>query len=375
MKRLVGGVLLLLLAWPAARAQDKPKDESPTPKAQYDALMKEYQKAQQDFFSAISGAKTPEEQMKRMQEESPKLDKVLLKFVELADKHPKNPVALDALNLALSGSRVRGSSKGASHKAIDLLLRDHVTSDKLGRVVPQLASGFEKGNETLLRTILEKNPHKEVQAEASLALAQALRQKAELVKQLASNPELAKRVETLFGKEAGEELKKGDAAKLEAEVEAAFRQLADKHLSSLKPDRLLSLCQQLSFATDKGSEAILRALEKHDKREVQGNACLTLAQVLKARADVAVEKDPKQSDKLLKEAEELFSRAGEKYGDVKMRFRGTVGDKAKRELYEIRHLAIGKPAPDVEGEDQDGKKFKLSDYKGKVVLLDFWSQF
>jgi cytochrome oxidase Cu insertion factor (SCO1/SenC/PrrC family) len=24
--------------------------------------------------------------------------------------------------------------------------------------------------------------------------------------------------------------------------------------------------------------------------------------------------------------------------------------------------------------DQDGKKFKLSDYKGKVVLLDFWSQ-
>ena len=44
------------------------------------------------------------------------------------------------------------------------------------------------------------------------------------------------------------------------------------------------------------------------------------------------------------------------------------------ELYEMRHLAVGKPAPDVEGEDQDGKAFKLSDYKGKVVLLDFWSE-
>ena len=29
-------------------------------------------------------------------------------------------------------------------------------------------------------------------------------------------------------------------------------------------------------------------------------------------------------------------------------------------------------APDIEGEDMEGKKFKLSDYRGKVVMLDFW---
>jgi peroxiredoxin len=32
-------------------------------------------------------------------------------------------------------------------------------------------------------------------------------------------------------------------------------------------------------------------------------------------------------------------------------------------------------APDIEGEDQDGVRFKLSDYRGKVVLLDFWSEY
>ena len=36
------------------------------------------------------------------------------------------------------------------------------------------------------------------------------------------------------------------------------------------------------------------------------------------------------------------------------------------------NLAIGKPAPEIAGEDIDGKQFKLSDYRGKVVLLDFW---
>lgn len=34
---------------------------------------------------------------------------------------------------------------------------------------------------------------------------------------------------------------------------------------------------------------------------------------------------------------------------------------------------VGQVAPEFEGEDLDGKKFKLSAYRGQVVLLDFWS--
>jgi len=50
----------------------------------------------------------------------------------------------------------------------------------------------------------------------------------------------------------------------------------------------------------------------------------------------------------------------------------TVGEAADAELFEIRNLQPGKMAPDIAGEDIDGKAFKLSDYRGKVVLLDFW---
>lgn len=35
-------------------------------------------------------------------------------------------------------------------------------------------------------------------------------------------------------------------------------------------------------------------------------------------------------------------------------------------------LNIGQIAPEIDGVDLDGNRFRLSDYRGKVVLLDFW---
>ncbi len=40
--------------------------------------------------------------------------------------------------------------------------------------------------------------------------------------------------------------------------------------------------------------------------------------------------------------------------------------------YKVTHLVVGCEAPEIEGFDQDGKRFRLSDYRGKVVLLPFW---
>lgn len=40
--------------------------------------------------------------------------------------------------------------------------------------------------------------------------------------------------------------------------------------------------------------------------------------------------------------------------------------------YEIEHLRLGQTAPDFATVDQDGVPFQLSDYRGRVVVLDFW---
>ena len=71
------------------------------------------------------------------------------------------------------------------------------------------------------------------------------------------------------------------------------------------------------------------------------------------------------------EREKLYETIVKSYADVKT-VRESVVEPARRELFIIRHLSIGKVAPDIEGEDIEGVKFKLSDYRGKVVLLDFW---
>lgn len=46
--------------------------------------------------------------------------------------------------------------------------------------------------------------------------------------------------------------------------------------------------------------------------------------------------------------------------------------RAESYVFEIENLQIGMKAPDFSGEDADGKTIKLSDFKGKVVVIDFW---
>ena len=50
----------------------------------------------------------------------------------------------------------------------------------------------------------------------------------------------------------------------------------------------------------------------------------------------------------------------------------TLGQQAEARLDDMLNLAVGKPAPEIEGVDMDGKPLKLSDHKGKVVVLVFW---
>jgi peroxiredoxin len=61
-------------------------------------------------------------------------------------------------------------------------------------------------------------------------------------------------------------------------------------------------------------------------------------------------------------------------GDNLYKFKGLAEDGSWIELEEssLPTTALGKPAPDMEMTDLEGQSFRLSDYRGKLLLLDFW---
>jgi hypothetical protein len=73
------------------------------------------------------------------------------------------------------------------------------------------------------------------------------------------------------------------------------------------------------------------------------------------------------------EARQLFVDLKQQFGALASPRRGrTYGTLAESVLFELDHLQIGSQAPDFEVVDETGAKFKLSDYRGKVVVIDFW---
>jgi thiol-disulfide isomerase/thioredoxin len=79
-----------------------------------------------------------------------------------------------------------------------------------------------------------------------------------------------------------------------------------------------------------------------------------------------------RTEEELKTVAEALQTVIDKYGDLKFQGGRTYGEVATNELFELNHLQVGLEAPEIEAKDLDGVSFRLSDYRGKVVLLDFW---
>lgn len=73
-----------------------------------------------------------------------------------------------------------------------------------------------------------------------------------------------------------------------------------------------------------------------------------------------------------KPTDEQKAAAATLLADAEKLATGDLADRIAAPKFQQDNLQIGKTVPEIVGEDVDGVPFKLSDYRGKVVVLDFW---
>jgi RNA polymerase sigma factor (sigma-70 family) len=150
-----------------------------------------------------------------------------------------------------------------------------------------------------------------------------------------------------------------------------------------------------------GTEALLREVLAHNpSREAKAHATYALASILYSLSDVRRlhAQGPKQArglehrygkanlDRLLardpvalaREADELMTRVASDYADVKLhpdhpKDTQSLSKPARAWLRLEEEPPVGRPAPAFEAKDLNGQAVRLSDYRGKVVVVIFWA--
>jgi AhpC/TSA family len=115
------------------------------------------------------------------------------------------------------------------------------------------------------------------------------------------------------------------------------------------------------------SEGALRRLIASTTRDsVSAAASFSLGSALMQSVHVPGQEPAANTPERTAEAAKLFRLVAERYADT------TYAERAKGALFELENLSLGKVAPDFETVDENGKPWKLSDYRGKVTIIDFW---
>lgn len=141
----------------------------------------------------------------------------------------------------------------------------------------------------------------------------------------------------------------------DAAIAAVFENFSDS-------ERLAELSATAAPGTKAGDDLLDRIMNVTPHDSVKGKVMFTMANALSRSEDEESEK----------RCIELLETIQAKYADVDLGRGQKLGDRVVRMLFAIQHLKVGKTAPDIIGKDIDEVEFKLSDYRGKVVVLDFW---
>jgi RNA polymerase sigma factor (sigma-70 family) len=309
-------------------------------------ILAEYHALQDRATEEISKTKTEFEGWKLYWKVAPDEQDFARRMVELAATSPGEPAARDALlwviNKPASG-RDAGPDGEYFARAVGLLLSHHADDPEVARTGLVLHNVFSRRRDAFLEGLYARAKSRETKGLARLAFAQYLEQKVKMVKseRILKDSGTPKKVSVETYDDNGKLVQK--------EVNFSDDERAyDVHLRLCDPDAMQKEVEELyeEVIRDYGDVPYITRMH----RELEA---------------LMREPEPKWGGKPLtaeerKRIEQLLAR------------KQTLAEIAKGQLDAIHNLVIGKPAPEINGVDFDGKPLKLSDYRGKVVALVFW---
>jgi peroxiredoxin len=298
-----------------------PDDSKPTnTRVTYNEILADYDTAMKRFEEAAEKAKTEKEFTALFMKLHPDTVDYSRRFVDLAASDPTDPAARDALIWVLMQCRSSISIKNPLAeqvgRAVELLVRHYSDDLSVTRATLLISEHQSPPLNRLFNSLFDLSKTREVKGTACLVLARNLLNRASLVNRL-------------------------------------HREKQPFRISSEEID-------ESGKTTTRLSEPLFEAAYETELRALGPDA-------------------------LKREADRLFERVVSEYADIpyvvgvggpwterSLARKRTLGQEVKASLDAARILAVGMPAPGIDAPCLDGMTRKLSDYRGKVVVLVFW---
>ena len=154
------------------------------------------------------------------------------------------------------------------------------------------------------------------------------------------------------------------------EMEDAVAMIAEHYVNNPKVKEHLPV---IAKAGPSGKKFLIAASEKSADKELKGLALLFLGTAAAEHIDEGA--TAKVVADMVAAATVYLEKALAEAPDAKVGTSTVAKDVAAQleNLKAIKFLAVGQPAPEIETLALDGKTVRLSDFKGKVVMLDVWA--
>jgi RNA polymerase sigma factor (sigma-70 family) len=264
------------------------------------AALDERDRTSKAFAEAYQKARSAEEKQAVANTNRKTQESLLQKILDLAAANPKDSYAEEALvTLGISFA-----PRPVFHRAIELLVRDHIKSESIEPLFRHAGMMTDPMFEFLCRAAIDKSPHPNIQGLACYRLARFLEIQASFFVVQAATPGRA-------SAEAG--------------------------------------------APPMGFESARQRLERLGPHALDDEAIALYTRVINEFIGIP-------SGELIANLTDDEIQGGQL---------ASIGENAQIYLADLITHGVGKPAPEIEGLDINDQEMRLSDFRGKVVILYF----